>query len=157
MFVVWNFNIPWLAANHYQTSQVSRFWGQSHGLMMRHKNLTVKRFTSWWNTLFEYVHFCLVIDFQASVCRNPQFWGIFVIFDHIWQGMDLKTIFRRQMPNKVIITSLSHLGTFRPHCQNGTKGWIFKTKFKTEWKGSYPVKCILSDPFSFLCVPYTWF
>ena len=24
-----------------------------------------------------------------------------------------------------------------------------KTKFKTEWKGSYPVKEILSDPFSF--------
>ena len=22
------------------------------------------------------------------------------------------------------------------------------TKFKPEWKGSYPVKCILSDPFS---------
>ena len=60
MFVVWNFNIPWRAASHYQTSQVSRFWGQSQGLMMRHKNLTVNRFTSWWNTLFEYVHFCLV-------------------------------------------------------------------------------------------------
>ena len=25
-----------------------------------------------------------------------------------------------------------------------------KTKFKTEWEGSYPVKRILSDPFSFL-------
>ena len=35
-----------------QTSQVSRFWGQSHGLTMRHKNLTVNRFTSRWNTLF---------------------------------------------------------------------------------------------------------
>ena len=32
-----------------------------------------------------------------------------------------------------------------------------KTKFKTEWKGSYPVKRILSDPFSCLCLPYTWF
>ena len=32
-----------------------------------------------------------------------------------------------------------------------------KTKFKTEWEGSYPAKRILSDPFSFLCLPYTWF
>ena len=30
-----------------------------------------------------------------------------------------------------------------------------KTKFKTEWEGLYPVKHIFSDPFSFLCVPYT--
>ena len=46
MSVVLNFNIPRLAASHYQTSQVSRFSGQSHGLMMRNKNLTVNRFTS---------------------------------------------------------------------------------------------------------------
>ena len=32
-----------------------------------------------------------------------------------------------------------------------------KTKFKIEWEGSYPAKRILSDPFSFLCLPYTWF
>ena len=31
-----------------------------------------------------------------------------------------------------------------------------KTKFKTEWEGLYPVKRIFSDPFSFLCVPYTY-
>ena len=31
-----------------------------------------------------------------------------------------------------------------------------KTKFKTEWEGSYPVKRIFSDPFSLLCVPYTY-
>ena len=53
-----------------QTSQVSRFWGQSHGLTMRHKNLTVNRFTS-------------------QLCRNPQFSGIFISIRHIlsscWQ------------------------------------------------------------------------
>ena len=56
----------------FQTSQVSRFWGQSHGLTMRHKNLTVNRFTSRWNTLFEYFHFCLVkLIFRRQFCRNP--------------------------------------------------------------------------------------
>ena len=30
-----------------------------------------------------------------------------------------------------------------------------KTKFKTEWEGSYPVKRILSDPFSFSCLDAT--
>lgn len=40
-----------------QSSQVSqfcretRFLGQSHGLTMRHKNITVNKFTSRWNTL----------------------------------------------------------------------------------------------------------
>ena len=130
MFVVWNFNIPWRAASHYQTSQVSRFLGKSHGLMMRHKNLTVNRFTSWWNTLFEYVHFCLVkLICRRHFCRNPQFWGIFVIFDHLVdKGMDLKTIFRRQMPNKVVITSLSHLGTFRPHLSKWLKRMNIENK-----------------------------
>ena len=50
-----------------QTSQVSRFWGQSHGLTMRHKNLTVNRFTS-------------------QLCRNPQFSGIFISIRHIWSS-----------------------------------------------------------------------
>ena len=53
-----------------QTSQVSRFWGQSHGLTMRHKNLTVNRFTSRWNTLFEYFHFCLIkLIFMRQLCH----------------------------------------------------------------------------------------
>ena len=47
-----------------QTSQVARFWGQSHSL--RHKNLT-----SQWNTLFEYFHFCLVKSiFRHQFCRK---------------------------------------------------------------------------------------
>jgi len=33
--------------------------------------------------------------------------------------------FWRHIPNKVIITSLSHLDTFYPCCQNGGKWWIF--------------------------------
>ena len=68
-----------------QTSQVSRFWGQSHGLTMRHKNLTVNRFTSRWNTLFEYFHFCLEkLIFMRQLCRNPQFSGIFISIRNIW-------------------------------------------------------------------------
>ena len=68
-----------------QTSQVSRFWGQSNGLTMRHKNLTVNRFTSWWNTLFKYFHFCLIkLIFMRQLCRNPQFSGIFIAICHIW-------------------------------------------------------------------------
>ena len=56
----------------FQTSQVWRFWGQSHGLTMRHKNLRVNRFTSRWNTRFEYFHFCLVkLIFRRQFCRNP--------------------------------------------------------------------------------------
>ena len=33
--------------------------------------------------------------------------------------MGLTTLFIRQMSNKVIVTSLSHLDTFHPLCQNG--------------------------------------
>ena len=70
-----------------QTSQVSRFWGKSHGLTMRHKNLTVNRFTSRWNTLFEYFHFCLEkLIFRRQLCRNPQFSGIFISVHHIWSS-----------------------------------------------------------------------
>ena len=70
-----------------QTSQVSRFWGQSHGLTMRHKNLMINRFTSQWNTLFEYFHFCLEkLIFMRHLCRNPQFLGIFISIRHIWSS-----------------------------------------------------------------------
>ena len=56
----------------FQTSQVSRIWGESHGLTMRHENLTVNRFTSRWNTLFEYFQFCLVkLIIRRQFCRNP--------------------------------------------------------------------------------------
>ena len=56
----------------FQTSQLSQFWRQSHGLTMRHNNLTVNRFRSRWNTLFEYFHFCLVkLIFRRQFCRNP--------------------------------------------------------------------------------------
>ena len=53
--------------------------------------------------------------------------------------------------------------TFRYVSNTMSKWWEMmkihqaKTKFKTEWEGSYPVKRILSDPFSCLCLPYTWF
>ena len=68
-----------------QTSQVSWFWGQSHGLMLRHKNIMVNRFTSWWNTLFEYFYFCLEkVIFMRQLCRNPQLSGIFISICHIW-------------------------------------------------------------------------
>ena len=77
--------------------------------------------------------------------------------------MELKTIFRKQMPNEVIVTSLLQLDLSRYVLSTLSKWqekvnihWA-KTKFKTEWEGSYPVKWILSDPFSFLSVPYTWF
>ena len=67
-----------------QTSQVSQFWGQSHGLTMRHKNLTVNRFTSQWKTLFEYFHFCLEkLIFMRQLCTNPQFSGIYISICHI--------------------------------------------------------------------------
>ena len=70
-----------------QTSQVSWFWGQSHGLTMRHKNLMVNTFTSRWNTLFEYFHFCLEkLIFMRHLCRNPQFLGIFISIRHIWSS-----------------------------------------------------------------------
>ena len=105
-----------------QTSQVSRFWGQSHGLTMRHKNLTVNRFTSRWNTLFEYFHFCLEkLIFMCQLCRNPQFSGIFISIRHIWSSFWQDKI----MPNKVIVTSLLHLDTFRIRCQNGARRWKF--------------------------------
>ena len=68
-----------------QTPQVSGFWGQSHGLTMRYKNLMINRFTSQWNTLFEYFHFCLEkLIFMRHLCRNPQFLGIFISIRHIW-------------------------------------------------------------------------
>ena len=67
--------------------------------------------------------------------------------------MDLKTIFRKQMPNEVIVTSLLQLDLSRYVSSTLSKWqekvnihWA-KTKFKTEWEGSYPVKWILSDPF----------
>ena len=70
-----------------QTSQVSRFWGQSHGLTMRQINLMLNRFTSQWNTLFEYFHFCLEkLIFMHQLCRNPQFSGIFISIRHIWSS-----------------------------------------------------------------------
>ena len=68
-----------------QTSQVSQFWGQSHGLTMRDKNLTVNRFTSRWNTLFEHFHFCKLI-FRCQLCRNSQFSCIFISIRHIWSS-----------------------------------------------------------------------
>ena len=40
-----------------QTSQVLRFWGWSHGLTMRHKNLTVNRFTSRCDILIHFIFF----------------------------------------------------------------------------------------------------
>ena len=70
-----------------QTSQVSQFWGQSHSFMMRYKNLKVNRFTSRWNTFFEYFHFCLEkLIFMHQLCRNPQFSGIFISICHIWSS-----------------------------------------------------------------------
>ena len=69
-----------------QTSQVSRFWGQSHALTMRHKNLTVNRFTSRWNTLF-FKLFCFEkLIFMRQLRRNPQFSGIFISIHHIWSS-----------------------------------------------------------------------
>ena len=56
------------------------------------------------------------------------------------------------MPNKVIATSLSHLARYVSYTMS--KWWEMmkihqaKTKFKTEWEGSYPVKPILNDQFS---------
>ena len=59
----------------------------SHGLTRRHKNLMVNRFTSRWNTLFEYFHFCLQkMIFMRQLCRNPQFSGIFISIRHIWSS-----------------------------------------------------------------------
>ena len=70
-----------------QTSQVSQFWGQSHGLTMRDKNLTVNRFTSRWNTLFEHFHFCLEkLIFSCQLCINSQFSCIFISIRHIWSS-----------------------------------------------------------------------
>ena len=69
-----------------QTSQVSQFWGQSHALTMRHKNLTVNRFTSRSNTLF-FKLFCFEkLIFMRQLCRNPQFSGIFISIHHIWSS-----------------------------------------------------------------------
>ena len=104
-------------------------------------------------------HFCLEkLIFMRQLCRNPQFSGIFISICHIWLSCWQDT----EMPNKVIVTTLSHLDTFRTWSQKlwweTMKIHQAKTKFKTEWEGStYPVKRILSDPFSFLCLPYTWF
>ena len=67
--------------------QTSQFWGQSHGLTMRDKNLTVNRFTSRWNTLFEHFHFCLEkLIFRCQLCRNSQFSCIFISIRHIWSS-----------------------------------------------------------------------
>ena len=105
------------------------------------------------------------IDFQASILYKS------TVLRHIcrinWlscgQDTDLKTMFRRQMPNEVIVTSLSHLDLSRYVSSTLSKWretinihWA-KTKFKTEWEGSYPVTWILSNRFSFLSVSYTWF
>ena len=56
----------------------------------------------------------------------------------------LIVLLTRQMPNKVIVTRLSW---------EMMKIDQAKTKFKTEWKGSYPVKRTLGDPFSFYVFP----
>ena len=56
----------------------------------------------------------------------------------------LIVLLTRQMPNKVIVTRLSW---------EMMKIHQAKTKFKTEWKGSYPVKRTLGDPFSFYVFP----
>ena len=54
---------------------------------MRHKNLMINRFTSQWNTLFEYFHFCLEkLIFMRHLCRNPQLLGIFISIRHIWSS-----------------------------------------------------------------------
>ena len=45
-------------------------------LTIRHKHLTVNRFTSQWNTLIHFIffHFCLVKSiFRCKFCTNPQF------------------------------------------------------------------------------------
>ena len=68
----WSFPFEFLALFDYyfdQISQVSQFLGHLTGLTMRHKNLTVNRFTGRWKyTFFEYFHFCLakVVFFSAS-------------------------------------------------------------------------------------------
>ena len=65
-------------------SRPLKSWGQSHGLTMKHKNLTVNRFTGRWNTLFEYFHFCLEkFIFIHQLCRNWQISGIFISIRHI--------------------------------------------------------------------------
>ena len=54
---------------------------------MKHKNLMIDRFTSQWNTLFEYFNFCLEkLIFMRHLCRNPQFLGIFISIRHIWSS-----------------------------------------------------------------------
>ena len=65
-------------------------------------------------------------DFQVSILKKS------TVLRHIchfwssgWQDTDLKTIFWRHIPNKVIFTSLSHLDMFCPRCQNGGKWWLF--------------------------------
>ena len=77
-----------------QTSQVSRFWGQSHGLTMRHKNLTVNRFTSQWNTLIEYFHFTSKKWFSwinyVEIHSSQAYSSLFVIFDHLVDKINAK-------------------------------------------------------------------
>ena len=132
-----------------QTSQVSRFWGQSHALTMRHKNLTVNRFTSWWNTLF-FKLFCFEkLIFMRQLCRNPQFSGIFISIHHIWSSC---------WQDKCQISYHYQFVAFKYVSNTMSKWWEMKihqakTKFKTEWEASYPAKHILSNPFHFYVFP----
>ena len=100
-----------------QTSRVSRFWGQSHGLTMRHKNLTVNRFTSQWNTLIEYFHFTSKKWFSwinyVEIHSSQAYSSLFVIFDHLVDMINAKQGYCYQF---VV------LDAFRTQCQNGGKG-----------------------------------
>ena len=129
-----------------QTSQVSRFWGQSHGKQihkpMEYTFLNILTFASKnWLSRINYV----------EIHSSQAYSSLFVIFDHLVDKINAKQGYCYQF---VAFRYVSYMMSKWWETMKIHQG---KTKFKIEWEGSYPVKRILSDPFSFLCLPYTWF
>ena len=58
---------------------------------------------------------------KQGLCRVLEHVDVDVDLSYLIDWLTRQTYFRRQMPNKVIVTSLWHLDMFHPLCQNGGK------------------------------------
>ena len=74
-------------------------------------------------TFLEYFYFCLVkLLFGANaVEKHSSKAYLSYLIDWLTRHGPHNYSISRQMPNEVIVTSLSHLDTFCPLCQNGGK------------------------------------
>ena len=106
----------------------TQFSGESHSLMMRHKNLTINRVTSWWYTLsLNILIFALYNWFPGanSVEIHSSKECLSYLIDWLTRHEPHNHIYLDKCQVRLLLTSLSHLDTFHPRCQNGGNWRIF--------------------------------